>query len=95
MNKLKSLLTFKNCSFLISALLVQILLKNHATAQSTQNWYNVSSDGYKFKMPTQPLQFDSLGTKLFSCGVDSAIAIQTHIFNDARFNGSEQVFSEA
>ena len=48
-----------------------------------------------FDMPETPYSFDTLLTSLYSVAIDTTLALQVHVFDDARFDSINDIFQQA
>jgi hypothetical protein len=80
----------------IVILLLAIYISFSALAQTSSQWFEIndSVSGISFNMPEIPLFADTLNSKLYSCVVDSMLALETHIYDSARFNMYDTVFNQ-
>jgi len=64
-------------------------------AQSGWQTFTDVGTGVSFSMPPNVIAADTLLTRLYASEVDSTEAVQVHIFDDARFDTSDELFNEA
>ena len=79
-----------------------LTLSNSIVAQSfvpnpPNGWTGVNDipNGVYFSMPSTPVSFDSLDTKIYDYSPDTLVAMQTHIFKNSQFTTTEQMFNSA
>jgi hypothetical protein len=68
-----------------------------AQGQTPSGWSNFtdSETGFEFSLPSNAAQFDSLLTKVYTADMGTSEAVQVHIFKEASFTGSGELFDEA
>lgn len=85
MKKLKNILLIRSI----------VLISKLSFSQDNSNWKTYDNSDITFDLPKEPLIFDTLNTKMYSCQIDTTLTMQIHIFSNAKFNENELVFNTA
>lgn len=76
-------------------IVILLLISKISFSQENTTWKAFETSNVNFNLPIQPLIFDTLNTKMYSCQIDTTLTLQMHIFSGAQFNKNEIVFNTA
>jgi len=74
-----------------------IMLPIVVFSQGGRGWERITDKKARmsFSLPSTPVIFDSMNTRMYANPVDSLLALQVHVFDSAHFNFSETILNEA
>jgi hypothetical protein len=75
-------------------ILIILLVISSNNFLNSQNWNKIQDTTFSFEFPNLFQKYDTLNTKFYSCQVDSLLALQVHVFKNAKLNFSNEVMSQ-
>lgn len=79
--------------YLLVQLLCIVSISEKLSAQ--ENWQTVDAGLFNFKLPQEPLLYQTPKHDFYALEIDSLLAMQVHVYRDAAIKPNDLLFSEA